>query len=174
MAKNATYFLILSVNVLLSLTFVIFPASLLLLYSTGVFQRLLSKCTSNRFRLILHIIFVENFQSCYRDGLDDARGIRSFSGFYFPLRMIICLAQLLNISTLHFEGWLILGFVFSVVALLITLCRSYKKTPMNIIDSIFLSHLATLCYIVLSKYKSRFYMQLIQAAIGFPSVILSC
>ena len=169
-AKSATYSLILAINVLLSLIFIIFPASLLLLYPKGIFQKLLSKCTSNRFRIILHI-FVEKFQSCYRDGLDDAKGIRSFSGFYFLLRITIYLAQLLNGFTLHFEGWLIRGFVFSVAALLIALCRPYKKTPMNIVDSIFLSHLATLCYIASSNYKSRFYLQLAQAAIGFPFVI---
>ena len=63
------------------------------------------------------------------------------------------------------------GLFEDVAALLITLCRPYKKTPMNIVDSIFLSHLATLCYIVSSKYKGWFYTQLFQAAIVFPFVI---
>lgn len=39
--------------------------------------------------------------------------------------------------------WLIRGFVvFSVAALLIALCRPYEETSVNIVDIIFLSHLA--------------------------------
>ena len=172
-AKTAAYLSIISFNILLCLAFVIIPACLLLLYPVGVFQRLLSKCTSNRFRIILHI-FVEKFQSCYRDGLNGAiKDTRSFSGFYFLLLITICLAQLINQSTFHFDVWLVRGFVFTVApaALLSALCRPYRETSMNVIDSIFLTHLATLCYILSSNYKFRVYMQFIQTVIVFPFVV---
>ena len=112
-AKSATYYLIMTISVLFSFMFIMFTAFLLLLYPAGLFQRLLSKCTSNRFRIILHI-FVEKFQSCYKDGLDGAKGLRSFSGFYFLLRITVCLIPVINRSTFRFEMWLVRGFVFSV------------------------------------------------------------
>ena len=56
--KSTTYLVILSIIVLFCLTFISFPPCLLLLYPVGIFQRLLSKCTSNRFRIIIRI-FVE-------------------------------------------------------------------------------------------------------------------
>ena len=167
--KSARYLLIHS---LLCLSFVSFPVCLLLLYPVGIFQRLLSKCTSNRFRIIIHI-FVEKFQSCYRDGPDSAKGIRSFSGFYFLLRFIIYLAIALNHLMFHFEMWLVCGFVLSVAALLIALCRPYKETSMNVVDSIFLTHLATLCYIASSNNEGRIYANVFQTMIAFPFIILS-
>ena len=99
--KSIRCLVILSIIVLLCLVFVIFPPCLLLLYPVGIFHRLLSKCISNRFRIVINI-FVEKFQSCYRGGLDGAKGIRSFSGFYFLLRLVIYLANLINRSTFHF------------------------------------------------------------------------
>ena len=170
--KSARYILILSIIVLFCLAFVIFPAGLLFLYPVGIFQRLLSKCTSNRFRIIIHI-FVEKFQSCYRDGLDSTKGIRSFSGFYFLLRLVICLANQINYSTFHFEMWLVCGFVLSVTALLIALCRPYKETIMNVVDSILMTHLATLCYIVSSNNEGRNHVKFFQTVVAFPFVIFS-
>ena len=93
--KGARYLLILSIIVLLCVAFISFPPCVLLLYPVGIFQRLLSKCTSNRFRIILHI-FIEKFQSCYRDGPNSAKGIRSFSGFYFLLRFAVYLTPSIN------------------------------------------------------------------------------
>ena len=170
--KSARHVLILSI-VLLHLAFVVFPVCLLLLYPFGIFQRLLSRCTSNRFRIIIHI-FVEKFQSCYRDGPDSSKGIRSFSGFYFVLRFIIYLANVINHSTFRFEMWFVCGFVLSVAALLIALCRPYKETTMNVVDSIFLTHLATFCYIIASSNnESRVYVTFFQIVIAFPFIIFS-
>ena len=39
------------------------------------------------------------------------------------------------------------GLVFLIGSLLIALSRPYKKTYVNIVNSILLSHIATLCYI---------------------------
>ena len=170
--EGARYLLILSIIVLLCLSFVIFPPCLLLLYPVGKFQRILSKCTSNRFRIIIHI-FVEKFQFCYRDGPDSAKGIRSFSGFYFLLRFAVYLTRPINRSTFHLEMWFVCGFILSVAALLIALCRPYKETTMNVVDSIFLTHLATLCYIASSNNEGRIYVNFYQTLIAFPFIIFS-
>ena len=84
LAKSAMYFLTMTISMLLSFVFVIFPALLLILYPTTVFQQLLSKCTSNQFRITLNI-FIEKFHCCCRDGLDSAKGRRSFQEFTFWL-----------------------------------------------------------------------------------------
>ena len=46
---------------------------------------------------------------------------------------------------------------------------------MNVVDSIFLTHSATLCYIASSKfnYERRIYVKFIQTVIAFPFIILS-
>ena len=172
--KSTRYLVIHSVIVLFCLSFVIFPPCLLLLYPVGIFQRLLSKCTSKRFRIILHI-FVEKFQSCYRtrDGPDSSKGIRSFSGFYFLLRFAVYLSSSINHSTFYFNKWLVYGFIFSVAALLITLCRPYKETTMNVVDSIFLTHLATFFYVVSSNNEGRIHLKFIQTVIVFPFIVFS-
>ena len=170
--KSTRYLVIHSIIVLFCLSFVSFPPCLLLLYPVGIFQRFLSKCISNRFRIILHI-FVEKFQSCYRDGPYSAKGIRSFSGFYFLLRFAVYLAPSINSSTFHFEIWLTCGFVLSVAALLIALCRPYKETTMNVVDSIFLTHLATLCYIASSNNEGQIHVNFFQTVIAFPFIIFS-
>ena len=103
MVKGAKYFFIIIATTLLSFTFIIVPVLLLLLYPTTIlFQRLLSKCTSNRFPIILNI-FVEKFQCCYKDGLDGASGRRSFSGLHFLLRIMVCFVEYINRVTLKFE-----------------------------------------------------------------------
>ena len=47
-------------------------------------------------------------------------------------------------------------------------CRPYKKTSINIMDSILLTHLATICYVASSNHKSWIYLQFIQTVIAFP------
>ena len=171
MFKSRNFFFIFSIcfTVVLSLLFIIFPILLLFFYPTKTFRRLLSKCTSSRFRIILNI-FIEKFQNCYKDGLDEVKDMRSFSGIYFLLRIMIYLAEAISRITLEFDPTLARGFVFSVTALVIALSRPYKKSYMNIMDSILLSHMATLCYIISSSSnnKPRFFLPVMQIIIFLP------
>ena len=112
--------------VLLTVLFVIFPVLLLLLYPTKVLQRLLSKCMSSRLLIFLNT-FIEKFQCCYRDGLDGTKNMRSFSGIYFLLRIVIYFAKTLNRVTFYLDQHFAQGFVFTIAALLIALCRPYKR-----------------------------------------------
>ena len=94
--------------------------------------------------------FMEKFHCCYRDGFDGTKNMRSFSGMYFVLRIIIYFAATLGRITLHLNQHLTQGFVFTIAVLLIALSRPYKKTYMNVVDTILLSHMATFCYIIAS------------------------
>ena len=94
--------------------------------------------------------------------------MRSFSGIYFLLRIMIYLAEAISRITLEFDPTLARGFVFSVTALVIALSRPYKKSYMNIMDSILLSHIATLCYIMSSNNKPRLFLPVMQIIIFLP------
>ena len=60
--------------------FNILPALVLLLYPFRVFRSCLSKC---RLNFITVYIFADKIQSCYRNGLDGGKDMRSMSGLYF-------------------------------------------------------------------------------------------
>ena len=148
------------VTVLLVIFFIIFRMFLLLFYPIKIFQSLLSRCTCGRLQIFLNI-FIEKFHCCYRDGLDGAKDMRSFSGIYFLLRIIVYCTVILKYTTLNLDRQLIRGFIFSATALLIVLSWPYKKTYMNVVDCILLSHMASLCYITAStnglKNKPQFF-----------------
>ena len=118
---------------------------------------------------------MEKFQCCYRDGLDGTKDMRSFSGICFLLRIIIYLSESISRATLKQDKYLTCGFIFSVTALLIALSRPYKKTYINIVDTLLLSHMATFCYIIAStgilNHKFPIFLALIYVMIALPVII---
>ena len=170
MVHSAKYILIIIFTVLILSAFVIIPTLLLLFFPTLVFQIFLSRFTSNRVRIILNI-FVEKFQSCYKDGLNDAKCKRCFSGFYFFLGVMVFLVETINRSTFKFEIWFVRGFTFTVTALLIALSRPYKKICITIVDSVLLSYLAIICFLLSSNHRRQFYLQYLHTIILLPFAI---
>ena len=73
------------------------------------------------------------------------------------------------------DQYLTRGFVFSVTALLVALIRPYKKTYMNVVDTILLSHMAMFCYIIAStntlNHKSPILLPLMYMMIALPIII---
>lgn len=102
--------------------------------------------------------------------------MRSFSGIYFLLRIVIYSAAILSHATLKLNYQLARGFVFSAAALLIALIRPYKRTYMNVVDCFLLSHMASFCYIIASttslKNKPPIFLPLMQLMIAFPFIVL--
>ena len=113
-------------SILLVIVFVIFPVFLLFFYPTKFLRNLLAKCLSSRLLIFLNT-FMEKFHCSYRDGLDGTKDMRSFSGIYFLLIVIIYLAGAFSIVTLKLDPQFVRGFIFSVAALIIALCRPYKR-----------------------------------------------
>ena len=117
--------------------FTVLPVLILLLYPTRVFQRCLGCCNA-RWQLALRA-FVDAFQGCYKDGTADTPDWRCFSGLYFIffITLNVChvlwdgLIELLTI--IHMGTW---SLLFSVL-------RPYKKTWINILDSVVF---ALLCF----------------------------
>ena len=118
------------------------PALLLILYTIKRFRSCLSMCHINF--ITIHI-FTDKVYSCYRDGLDGGRDMRSFSGLYFFLRIaayICALLSLLAILYLHINHWLSIGILLFFMTLTVTITKPYRKAYMNYCDIAILSHLA--------------------------------
>ena len=133
--------------------FALVPIPLLLtLYPVETFRTLLFKCSfGNRLMAALNI-FVEKFYSCYRDGLDGGRDMRSFVSVHFFLRL---LGNYLSVDEILVNlSFTVVILLYVVSSLLIALARPYKKAYMNIIDTLILANLALLS-LVLDKYSGQ-------------------
>ena len=121
---------------------------------------------------------MEKFHYSYRDGLDGAKDMRNFSGIYFLLRIIIYSVETFtgNRANLNLDPQFARGFVFSVTALIIALCRPYKRKYMNIMDCILLFHMATFCYMIASitslNHKPRIYLILMHVMLAIPFIFI--
>ena len=88
--------------------------------------------------------FVENFRGCYRTGVDGGRDMRSFSGLYFILRMVVCLIALFSFNVInnYVTDFNYCGVTFLIVALTIALVQPYRKAYANVLDTLLLTDLA--------------------------------
>ena len=167
---SAQYITIVSIVALIFLLSNILPVLLLILYPFGTFRKMLSKLRLAIDRISL-MIFMEKFHCCYRDGLDGRRDLRYFSGIYF----FLSLCSALSAGTFHhflgFKKWFTFGLTYSIMVLLIAICRPYKKMYANVCDTLLLFHLATILYI-LSQKNIKYFVPLIQSLILFPFILL--
>ena len=136
--------------ILLLFVFNILPILLLLLYPFKAFQLCLLKCRLDRFFAVN--IFVDKMQSCYKDGLDGGRDMRSFSALYFCFRIGTYLVSRLLKTLLLFDNiWFSNGVLSLCTALIVVFARPYKKDYMNHIDALILSSMALQCFGVASS-----------------------
>ena len=150
LGKN--HLLLLTFSVLVLLIFNILPPLLLILYPTRAFRYCLSKCHLNSHTIF---IFTDKIQSCYKNGLDGGRDMRSFSGFYFYLRLIFHDVSIMFDPVLKRRGWVTLGITFFLSALIITIAKPYRKSYMYIIDALLFTNIALLYS---SNYKDNSYL----------------
>lgn len=118
---------------------VIVPVTLLALYPVRSFRSLLERCKISGHSRAAVNLFVEKFYSCYRDGLDGGRDMRSFVFLQFFLRLSIFIGVLLQ-SLLAF--WFFHFLLFGGSSLLIAIVQPYKRSYMSIIDSLILAILS--------------------------------
>ena len=74
---------------------------MLIFYPIRKFKAYLSKVKFGGYIEIKFNIFVEKFYTCYRDGLNGGRDMRSFSGLYFIFRVVLVIVNDLDTSTGH-------------------------------------------------------------------------
>ena len=170
MIGSAKYICIAIITGLMCFVFNALPVLLLILYPFQTFRSALSKCRLNRIT-INH--FVEKFHCYYRDGLDGGKDMRSFAGLHPLLRIMIVAPVLLLRSIFRFELWFLRGITLSIIALLIALCRPYKETYTNVLDTVLLFYLALFCHIFSSNQDCGilYFVPLMQALFLIPPVI---
>ena len=125
----------------------ILPTAFLILYPIRPFRVLFSKC---RLDGIVINTFAEKFYSCYRTGLDGGWDMRSFAGLYFVARLLLFLSNLMagGLQISENDPYFMRNIVFAITLLLIAVCRPYKETYMNIVDTILLIHIGLFCHFV--------------------------
>ena len=126
---GSTYQLSLAIPALISIVFIIPPPLLLILYQIRKFRSCLSKCRLNF--IAIHII-IDKVYSCYKNGLDGGRDMRSFSGFYFVLRIAAYLSVQLShpvssMTYLFISRWLSLGTLLFFTTLTIAIAKPHQK-----------------------------------------------
>ena len=150
---------------------VIIPSLLFLLYSTKSFRRCLSKCRLSGQCQAKLSIFMEKYYSCCRDGLNGGRDMRVFAGFYFILRVLISLYYSLQLQQISFSFWTYQTIIFSSAALLIAFVKPYKKTYMNILDTLQLAWMTLLCLLLSQEHTEPIllFVLCLVPAVGFAS-----
>ena len=134
---------------LLLIPIIIMPPVFLILYPMKVFRLLLFKCRLSTRTIASLNIFVEKYYSCYRDGTEGGKDMRSLASMYFILRCIaILIFQITSLST----SLILVAIVYVGYGTMIALVRPYKETYMNIIDTLIIENLALLALIA-DKYN---------------------
>ena len=97
-------------------------------------------------------MFVEKYYSCYRDGTDGGKDMRSLASMYFLLRLLTDLVIAAN-DTFFNTGhtFNVVAVLFAGCSLMIALVRPYKKAYMNIIDALILGIMALIA-LTLANY----------------------
>ena len=144
---------------------VLLPVIFLALYPVRAFRSLLEKCKVSGHSRAAVNLFVEKFYSCYRDGLDGGKDMRSFVFLPFFLRLSIFFGLLLGSAVSY---WLFRFVLFGGASLLIALVQPYKQTYMNVIDAVMLAMLSLLgilyiVYLNLNLNKSQSFTFIIVA-----------
>ena len=115
------------------------PALLLALYPIRACHLVLEKCGLGGHTKAALDIFVEKFYSCYRDGLDGGKDLRSLASLYFFIRILIFLVIAVQSEVIFFIS---LALIFCGTSLLIAIVHPYKKAYMTIFDILLLTALS--------------------------------
>ena len=138
-STESSWYLSLTVTAgIVTLIFYVLPTLLIILYPVKVFRLLLSKC---RLDFIALNIFVDKIYGDYKNGLNGGRDMRSLSGLYFILRIVIGLSSLIHFHTEGNYGACIFGCgILLGCALMVALLKPYSHSYMNYLDTILLAN----------------------------------
>ena len=161
LSKNLSPFFVFSIITFFTCVFL--PPLLLILYPIKCFRSCLSKV---HFNSLTVTIFTDKIQSCYRNGLDGGRDIRSFSAFYFFFRMTYHLFSLSFFESIKHSLTFSYGITILMLALVVALMRPYHTTYMNVSDSLLL---ATISLLYFSEFKKSLTIYVLLAS---PVIVL--
>ena len=141
---------------------VLLPALLLALYPIKACRLVLEKCGLGGHTKAALDIFMEKFYSCYRDGLDGEKDLRSLASLYF-IRILIFLVIAVQSEVIFFIS---LALIFCGTSLLIAIVHPYKKAYMTIFDILLLTALS----LVSTLYV--LYLYLVPGYARFMSIVM--
>ena len=141
--------------------FIFLPSLFLILYPIRGFRSLLSKCHLDS---IAMNIFADKLQISHRNGLDGGCDMRCFSGIFFNLRIAVFICIGVFHLIVNINGWIIVGIIFTMISLILTLTTPYQKTYMNIFDALLVFNLAILCFLFGSNISFTIITRLLLAA----------
>ena len=156
---------------LIFMVFNVLPPLMLTCYPIKVFRSCLSKCHLN---FVAMHTFIDKVHGCYRNGLDGGRDMRSFSGLYFFLRLLMWLPILIShltnrYSNVYIDKWIFLGFFFCITSLSMTYIRPYNKAYMNYLDALLLLNIALLSFVLSSRLPM---LQIARILLSMPIALL--
>ena len=123
---------------------VLLPALLLAFYPIRYFRLVLEKCGLRGHMKVALDIFVEKFYSCYRDGLEGGKDLRSLASLYFFIRILTFLVSAVQTEIIFF---FVVAVIFCSTSLLIAIVRPYKKPYMNNFDVLVLTTMSLVCFL---------------------------
>ncbi len=138
---STRHFPYIAVSIVILLLAILPLIVILSFYPVKRFRLLLFKVMSTRAIASLNI-FVERYHSCYRDGTDGGKDMRSLVSMYFLLRLLVSI--LFSEVVLKFGAsttFMIAATLSGGCSLLIALVRPYKRNYMNIVDALILGNL---------------------------------
>ena len=150
---------------IVAVLFYILPSLLLMLYPINVFRRLLSKCHLD---FIAVNIFVDKIYGDYKNGLNGGRDMRSLSGLYFILRVVLILSSCVIYHGVY-DSYVIGCAILFGSALMIALLKPYNKSYMNYLDTLLLANYALIWYICTAQLA--FSMVLVKFLFSLPMAI---
>ena len=159
-------FLVFTPAVVFFLMFIILPLLFLALYPIRAFRSCMSKCRLNS--VYVHT-FADKVHSCYRNGLDGGKDLRSVCIAHFFIRiltlvtMYVCQLMSKNSMWLSSNIWYPLGTMYLTNALLFAAVRPYQKHYMNMFDALLLSNIALMCYAIASRFNMQVIMTLLMS-----------
>ena len=128
---------------IITILFYVLPTLLIMLYPIKVFRHLLSKCHLD---FIAINIFVDKIHGDYKNGLDGGRDMRSLSGLYFILRVVLALSSGAKYHGVH-DSYAIACGILLGSALMVALLKPYNKSYMNYLDTLLLANYVLIWYI---------------------------
>ena len=125
--------------IIIHTVFNIFPMLLLFMYPTRIFQKALGYFSRVRWHF-LHT-FMDSFQGHYKNGTNNTRDYRYFSGMYLLIRIIHFVPSIFDMKFRQKTNFLkfLAPYIFSV---LFGVFRPYKKDIYNHVDCAFFGLLA--------------------------------
>ena len=153
---------------IVTLIFHILPTLLLVLYPIKVFRLLLSKY---RLDFIALNIFVDKIHGDYKNGLNGGRDMRSLSGLYFILRIVMALSSSLKINhhTIYDDSNIFGCGILLGCALMVALLKPYSKPYMNYLDTILLANYVLLWHMTISQL--HYSPTLARLLLSFPMAV---